>query len=439
MAALNFAPSKPWFSREATSGDWIPYNEVDAEILERCWLSRGTHCKISMDRIVHFDHRCRSRPMWQVKTRAHDNHLDVLRVVWYWLADKVWQPYPPEEAIRLEHASVNRQGRCDLNKTYEAVLQDEQVRLVVQRHLSDRSRERHITRIWCWAENEDGNWALYAPAESAKLEFDDIARKRVCAILNRQYEVRLSSKPMLQVHTKDYNRQREVMRPRVGYDRCSNNPKSEQQEHVEPRAKRQKKEIARGEPQNFLAVAAVAESVARAAEAKAVQEQLKLVQATAEFKRENVKAQAELAQAKASQEKARAKQEEAKAEQAQARAEEAEASKRVEWAKAQQEEAETQRAQSQAEQARQTTLAAAATAEKAQHDAAAARKLAQTDDLFLCPVCFEQYTTPHILPRILSCGHTFCQPCLSMMLAPLPTDNGAKVCSADACLRLYRA
>jgi hypothetical protein len=45
----------------------------------------------------------------------------------------------------------------------------------------------------------------------------------------------------------------------------------------------------------------------------------------------------------------------------------------------------------------------------------------------LCPVCFEQYASPGVLPRILGCGHTFCEPCLRKMLAPLLADGGAKV------------
>ena len=46
----------------------------------------------------------------------------------------------------------------------------------------------------------------------------------------------------------------------------------------------------------------------------------------------------------------------------------------------------------------------------------------------LCPVCFEQYAAPDTLPRMLiNCGHTFCEPCLRKMLAPLLAAEGAKV------------
>ena len=45
----------------------------------------------------------------------------------------------------------------------------------------------------------------------------------------------------------------------------------------------------------------------------------------------------------------------------------------------------------------------------------------------LCPIYFEQYATPDTLPRILGCGHTFCEPCLRKMLAPLLANKDAKV------------
>jgi hypothetical protein len=48
------------------------------------------------------------------------------------------------------------------------------------------------------------------------------------------------------------------------------------------------------------------------------------------------------------------------------------------------------------------------------------------ENLF-CPVCFEQYTAPVALPRMLGCGHTFCEPCLRKMLAPLLANKGGKV------------
>jgi hypothetical protein len=45
-----------------------------------------------------------------------------------------------------------------------------------------------------------------------------------------------------------------------------------------------------------------------------------------------------------------------------------------------------------------------------------------------CPICFEQYAAPDTLPRMLvNCGHTFCEPCLRKMLAPLLAADGAKV------------
>ena len=48
--------------------------------------------------------------------------------------------------------------------------------------------------------------------------------------------------------------------------------------------------------------------------------------------------------------------------------------------------------------------------------------------MLLCPICFEQYAAPDTLPRMLvNCGHTFCEPCLRKMLAPLLATEGAKV------------
>jgi hypothetical protein len=56
-------------------------------------------------------------------------------------------------------------------------------------------------------------------------------------------------------------------------------------------------------------------------------------------------------------------------------------------------------------------------------------------DILLCPVCFEQYASPGVLPRMLGCGHTFCEPCLRKMLAPLLAGAGAKVPNNIPCLR----
>jgi hypothetical protein len=48
--------------------------------------------------------------------------------------------------------------------------------------------------------------------------------------------------------------------------------------------------------------------------------------------------------------------------------------------------------------------------------------------LLLCPICFEQYTAPDTLSRMLvNYGHAFCEPCLCKMLAPLLAADGAKV------------
>jgi hypothetical protein len=65
-------------------------------------------------------------------------------------------------------------------------------------------------------------------------------------------------------------------------------------------------------------------------------------------------------------------------------------------------------------------------------------------DSHLCPICFEQYASPDALPRMLGCGHTFCEPCLRKMLAPLLATRDAKVLqryslSINLCLRFGRA
>ena len=52
----------------------------------------------------------------------------------------------------------------------------------------------------------------------------------------------------------------------------------------------------------------------------------------------------------------------------------------------------------------------------------------------LCPVCFEQYAEPGALPRMLGCGHTFCEPCLRKMLAPLLAARDAKVFARHGCV-----
>ena len=49
-------------------------------------------------------------------------------------------------------------------------------------------------------------------------------------------------------------------------------------------------------------------------------------------------------------------------------------------------------------------------------------------DLLLCPICFEQYTAPDTLSRMLvNYGHNFCEPCMCKMLArcspPLPAGS----------------
>ena len=50
-----------------------------------------------------------------------------------------------------------------------------------------------------------------------------------------------------------------------------------------------------------------------------------------------------------------------------------------------------------------------------------------------CPICFEDYAQPAALPRMLGCGHTFCEPCLAKMLAPLLAERSAKRLACPSC------
>jgi hypothetical protein len=51
-----------------------------------------------------------------------------------------------------------------------------------------------------------------------------------------------------------------------------------------------------------------------------------------------------------------------------------------------------------------------------------------------CPICFEEYSeSASVTPRILACGHTFCERCLAKLLAPKLARGGAKRLACPTC------
>ena len=51
-----------------------------------------------------------------------------------------------------------------------------------------------------------------------------------------------------------------------------------------------------------------------------------------------------------------------------------------------------------------------------------------------CPICFELFGDGTV-PRMLGCGHSFCEVCLDKMLWPLPTCGGGKTLGCPKCRR----
>ena len=49
-----------------------------------------------------------------------------------------------------------------------------------------------------------------------------------------------------------------------------------------------------------------------------------------------------------------------------------------------------------------------------------------------CPICLHLYGDS-IAPRMMGCGHTFCDGCLDEMLRPLPACGGIKKLSCPKC------
>ena len=49
-----------------------------------------------------------------------------------------------------------------------------------------------------------------------------------------------------------------------------------------------------------------------------------------------------------------------------------------------------------------------------------------------CPICFELFGDG-VVPRMLGCGHSFCEVCLDKMLWPLPTRGGRKTLGCPKC------
>ena len=53
-----------------------------------------------------------------------------------------------------------------------------------------------------------------------------------------------------------------------------------------------------------------------------------------------------------------------------------------------------------------------------------------------CPLCFEAYGDT--VPRMIGCGHTFCEGCLDRMLRPLPATSGVKKLRCPKCRKECR-
>ena len=53
------------------------------------------------------------------------------------------------------------------------------------------------------------------------------------------------------------------------------------------------------------------------------------------------------------------------------------------------------------------------------------------ENIIECSICFEKYNTKEKLPRILTCGHTFCTSCLFKIKEKNQPDNLIK-CPLDS-------
>ena len=61
-------------------------------------------------------------------------------------------------------------------------------------------------------------------------------------------------------------------------------------------------------------------------------------------------------------------------------------------------------------------------------------RLLPTITAHACSVCFEPYGPDKVVPRILSCGHTYCERCLSLMLQLLlATSSSGKKLECPYC------
>ena len=51
-----------------------------------------------------------------------------------------------------------------------------------------------------------------------------------------------------------------------------------------------------------------------------------------------------------------------------------------------------------------------------------------------CSICYEDYDENNVVPRILiTCGHSFCERCISCMLRPLQASGGEKLMECPKC------